>query len=112
MTITKNHIIAVLVIAVMLFIFFNIWEKHPSVVDSHVKEVDSLEQQIAVWDSLAHQHMLINDSLRAQVDSLHKENDSIASSKIKVKHIYHEIYKDINTASNTQLDSIIRSNWE
>ncbi len=95
----------------MLFMFFNIWENHPSVVDSHVKEVNDLEQQIAVWDSLINEQILITDSLKAEVDSLHIENDSIASSKIKVKHVYHEIYKDINIASNNQLDSIIRSNW-
>ena len=111
MKISKNFLIIALVIVIMLLMFFNIWENHPSVVDSHVKEVNDLEQQIAVWDSLAHKQMLINDSLQAQVDSLHIENDSIASSKIKVKHIYHEIYKDISTASNNELDSIIRSNW-
>ena len=111
MKISKNFVITILLIVICLFMFFNIWESHPSEVDSHVKEVDKLEQQIAVWDSLIQKQMLINDFLQLEIDSLHIENDSIASSKIKVKHIYHEIYKDINTDSNNDLDSIIRSNW-
>jgi hypothetical protein len=109
--INKNIIIVILTIAIMLFIFFNIWEKHPSVVDSHVKEIQKLENEIFKWDSIATRQILISDNLQKSIDSLIVKNKTIANSKVKVKHIYHEIYKDIPNASNSKLDSIIRSSW-
>ena len=61
------------------------------------KYIQSLENDISV----------ISDSILV----LSHLNDSLYSVKNKVKIKYREIYIDIPHYTNSQLDSVIRSNW-
>ena len=66
-----------------------------------IHEKDSLltvyQDEAATWHNIA--QTAINTA------------DSLSHLTPEIKHHYHEIYKFNSTASNSQLDSVIRANW-
>ena len=107
---SKDAVIIVLCLLLLYFVFLKDNNQENST-DSYVNEIKSLNEEIAYWDSLSLVHLHFIDSLSKANSQLIITRDSIAQSKIKIKHVYHEIYKNIPFASNSQLDSLIRSNW-
>ncbi len=110
----KDYIIVALIIfSTILMIKLNKF-KHDDqtiVLESYELQLNQLKLDVYNYkDLLKFQNFKI-DSLKYANIKLHTDKDSIAKSKQQVKHIYHEVYKNITAASNTQLDSIIRSNW-
>lgn len=67
-------------------------------------EIARRDTAIAYWSKKAKDHYWQSVMLQNRADSLEE-------TKVVIKHHYHEIYRDIPTASNQQLDSIIRTNW-
>jgi|3_EtaG_2_1085321.scaffolds.fasta_scaffold206179_2 hypothetical protein len=53
-----------------------------------------------------------NDSLSLTIDNISLQRDTIILYKDSIRNIYHETIKYINISSASQLDSIIRANWD
>ena len=53
----------------------------------------------------------INRQLNNEIDNLYTKLDTLQHAKPKIKYIYREKIKFVNSANSMQLDSIIRSNW-
>lgn len=106
-------IIALIVIGTILMIQLNKFKHDDTtiVLDSYELKVNQLQLEIHKYRDLAKFQAFKIDSLKDVNIKLHADKDSIAKTKQKVKHIYHEVYTNITVASNTELDSIIRSNW-
>lgn len=68
------------------------------------KEIELRDSIIEQWESSALYWQSISEIAMKKVDSLE-------SLKPKVKHHYHEIYKDISDGTVVYLDSLIRSRW-
>lgn len=108
MTLT-NKIIAILLIIIFILIGYIIFTKQTDIVkpfdDSKLKEEVRLKDSVATyWEKES-----------ANWESLASEYSNKADSLQQLKSDIHEKYKDqynFNaTATNIQLDSIIRANW-
>lgn len=53
----------------------------------------------------------INKQLNDEIDNLYTKLDTLQHVKPKIKYVYREKIKFVNTANSMQLDSVIRSNW-
>jgi len=53
-----------------------------------------------------------NDSLSLVISDLSTQRDTIILYKDSIRNVYHETIKYINISSASQLDSIVRSNWD
>lgn len=53
-----------------------------------------------------------NDSLSLIISDLSTQRDTIILYKDSIRNVYHETIKYINISSASQLDSIVRSNWD
>ena len=67
-------------------------------------EIKQKEKEILLWKNTA-------ESLKKNSDYLIQKIDSLSKVKRKVKIEYREVYKNITSASNNELDSLIRANW-
>jgi len=106
-----NLVITVLLLIIFGLVIYNIFSKPETVVNDYDAEIQNLEAEILIYKNAIVKLTLQADSLSGTVHDLEIKSDSLEQVKTKVKTIYHEIYIDINNSSNTQLDSIIRSNW-
>ena len=75
------------------------------------KQLLKYEDSIAYKDSLIENYSVQRQALQKELVFLSNVNDSLLKLKQKVKIKYEKIYININNASNTKLDSIIRANW-
>lgn len=71
----------------------------------------ALRLEIQVKDSLADHWQDIARTQQIIALKALSERDSIEVSKTNTKIYYREIYKFNSTATNSQLDSVIRANW-
>jgi peptidoglycan hydrolase CwlO-like protein len=106
----SNLVIGVLLLIILALVLYNIFSK-PDNLNDHQARIDILENQISEYENAITTLTFQADSLNNVAVFLESKSDSLEQVKRKVKNIYHEIYIDINTANNVQLDSIIRSNW-
>jgi hypothetical protein len=101
---TTFHIIFIVVILILAVIIFipNPYKK----IDLYDEQIKELHLNIKKQDSLVSVKTL-------EINSLHKENDSLIILKQKIKKIYEKEIIIINSDNTTikQLDSIIRSNY-
>ena len=74
-------------------------------------DVDALKGQIQVKTDVAKFWEKKASEYKATADKAISKSDSLEKLKPIIKHYYHETYKFIPTATNKQLDSIIRANW-
>ena len=108
---SPRNIITVLVIIIFALVV-HVVMRQPSpseeVVITSTKEqelkISKLNQELLLWKNTAKSLEKSNSQLVLQVDSL-------AKLKKKVKIEYREVYTNISTASNNELDSLIRANW-
>ena len=107
----SNIVIGVLLLIIFALIVYNIWSKPAPVLDDREAEIQKLELQIQQYETTITLLTEKADSLTGAVSALSAVNDSLESVKQEVKHVYHKIYIDISSASNQQLDSILRANW-
>jgi hypothetical protein len=111
MTINKNYIIIGLVVIATVLIWMNINKKDLQPGIDYESIVDSLNISISIQNNIIRKNNIYTDSISTINTSLSNKFDSLSLAKQKVKHIYHEVYNDIPTASNSKLDSIVRANW-
>lgn len=110
MKLNKTQIaLAVLLLIIFVQSFILVFRTNKSAVSTD--NVDALKEQIKVkvdvakfWEEKASEYKSVADKAIAKSDSLEK-------IKPIIKHYYYETYKFIPTATNKQLDSIIRANW-
>jgi len=67
-------------------------------------KIKELKKEVLLWKSTANKLELSTVRLNQKVDSLTK-----VKNKVKIKYL--EVYTNISTASNNELDSLIRANW-
>jgi regulatory protein YycI of two-component signal transduction system YycFG len=105
----SNFILLLLVIIVILAVL--LMSKGGSDDSSNAVELYKLEQSIADKNksiqALEERASLLSDS----VVVLKQQRDSLHTLKQKVKYRYREIYINLPHYSNSQLDSVIRTNW-
>lgn len=106
---TNDITILLLLILTGLICYF-MWFKH-SVENDSQHELDKLHQHIEQQETIAKKLNLQVDSLLTINENLVALNDSLYKEKAVIKIKYREVYKHIDYASNTELDSIIRKNW-
>ena len=97
----------------MTLIALGFWIFRSGAVDdsNHAIQIQKLELSIADKKKKIN---LLNQRVHTYYDSLEVTRlmiDSLQATKTKVRVEYREIYLDIIHYSNSQLDSVIRSNW-
>jgi cell division protein FtsL len=101
---TTFHIIFIVVILVLAIIIF---------IPNPYKKIDLYDEQIKeLYTNIKKQDSTISNKT-LEINSLHKENDSLIILKQKVKKIYEKEIIIINSDNTSikQLDSVIRSNY-
>jgi len=110
MKLNRTNIVLVTLILIILVqsivLVFRTGRSNPQTNDVQAlkEQVKVKESQVKFWEEQANDYKTLADKAIAKSDSLEK-------LKPIVKHFYHETYKFIPSASNKQLDSLIRSNW-
>ena len=101
-------VIIIVILSYVLIYYNSVSGFHPEAektsIEKYEREIAKKEMEINLWKASAELLQENADILKAQVDSLSK-------LKQKVKIQYREVYTIINSASNNELDSVIRSNW-
>lgn len=106
--IKSNHILYILLVIILVLAGIIIFRKP---VKESGSEITKLKNSIVKKDSLIKAYQQDADTYEQKAQDFTDKIDSLNQVKQRVKHIYHDIYKDINTAGNKRLDSIIRANW-
>lgn len=70
-----------------------------------------LREEIRVKDSIAEYWQAVSEYWEAVAVVSEAKSDSLQSLKPTIKYKYEKIYEFNATANNSQLDSVIRSNW-
>lgn len=95
-----------------LIILIGIWSfRPPAILDPRKSEIDILKKQINDRNVVIIELNNKLNCLKIDNTKLQIKNDSLKLLKQKIIIKYHEIYTNINSASNQQLDDIIRTNW-
>lgn len=76
----------------------------PTNTDTYEMQIKNQEQQIILWKKKA-------EYLEESKKLLTIKIDSLSNLKSKIKIEYREVYTNISTANNNELDSLIRANW-
>lgn len=76
----------------------------PTNTDKYEQKIKNQEQQINQWKKKA-------EDLKENKKLLLNQIDSLSHLKNKIKIKYREVYINISTANNNELDSLIRANW-
>ncbi len=98
---------------IIALIALGFWIFRSAAVDdsNHAIQIQKLELSIAEGKKKIN---LLNQKVHTYYDSLEVTRlmiDSLQVTKTKVRVEYREIYLDIIHYSNSELDSVIRSNW-
>jgi len=99
----SSKIIIIMSIIIVVLILILIFKK-PAVIP---KPTDNSRLKREIVDL-----KIQNDSLSLTINNISLQRDTIILYKDSIRNIYHETIKYINISSASQLDSIIRANWD
>lgn len=104
-----EHVIGALLAVILLLACILIFRKPKTVVEEfdktpYLEQIEIERKKAEFWEAKA-------TKMQTIADGALKLSDSLQNIKPTIKHVYHEIYKFNSTATTTQLDSVIRSNW-
>lgn len=109
MKVDKLHL--ALIIAIGVFVFLQIWGTDPLLKTNYEEKIRVLESEMEIHENTIRIVRNQKQVLQEKVTSLEGRDTLHQESIVTIKHEYNETYSIIPSASDQQLDSIIRTNW-